>query len=343
MSTLFIHAPATEHTMRFHPENSSRAVAISNLLAQEKVLGELQIYSPHKARPEQIARAHHQMVLDRVRQMSERGGGMLDADTYTTPESYDLACLAAGSACYGVELILQQEAHNGFVVVRPPGHHAEYKRWGGFCLFNNVAVAARHAQQVLGLKKILIVDFDVHHGNGTQDIFYEEDAVLFVSTHQFGAHFYPGTGAVEEMGAGPGRGFTLNVPLPPNVGDIGYNILFDQLILPKAQAFQPELILVSAGYDAHWQDPLASAALSLVGYTQICRKLVALAQEVCSGRILFVLEGGYLHEAVANGVLNTIYTLLGRDLIRDPLGPFTGRETDIHDLLEELHNLHLIK
>jgi acetoin utilization deacetylase AcuC-like enzyme len=206
-----------------------------------------------------------------------------------------------------------------------------------------VAVAARYAQEVYGVQRVLIVDFDVHHGNGTQDIFFQDESVLFVSTHLFLPRmFYPGTGGVSEIGIGAGRGFTVNVPLMPYVGDEGYGRLFQEIIWPKAKAFAPELILVSAGFDAHWQDPLAMAGLSLRGYGHITQTLVEMANILCHGRILFVLEGGYQVTALSYGILNTFYALLGQDNLQDPLGSMPQPEPDVADLLAKLKEHHLI-
>jgi acetoin utilization deacetylase AcuC-like enzyme len=181
---------------------------------------------------------------------------------------------------------------------------------------------------------------DVHHGNGTQGIFYEDPSVLFVSAHMYADFFYPGTGAAGETGAGAGQGYTLNIPFPPVVGNLGYGRAISEVIRPKATAFAPGMMLVSIGFDAHWQDPLASADLTLSGYAQVARDLIQLAADLCQGRILFILEGGYLLEALSFGVLNTLYALLGRDQIEDPLGPSPRREQDVSRLLAQLKQLH---
>ena len=343
MTTLFIYSPAEGHTFPHHPENASRTLAIHNVLERSGLFADLLVVPPVAATDAQLLRTHHAHLIEKVHTVARRGGGRLDADTYATAESYELARIAVGSACLGVDYILTGKADNGFVVVRPPGHHAEYKSAGGFCLFNNVAAAARHAQRVHKLERVMIIDFDVHHGNGTQDIFYHDNSVLFVSMHQFGRYFYPGTGAVHELGREKGAGFTLNVPLPPLVGNTGYDFIFRDLILPRARVFQPQLILVSAGYDAHWADPLASGALSLRGYTLLSQQLVQMADDLCHGRILFVLEGGYLLDALAYGVLNSTYALLKRDTMQDPLGEYTDSESEVNPLLTTLHKLHLIK
>jgi acetoin utilization deacetylase AcuC-like enzyme len=341
MSTVFVFAPGAGHTKPGHPESIDRAAAVHQHLEQAGVLAHMLALPPVAATTKQLTRAHSLSLVEGVRQVSLRGGGMVDADTYTTSATFDAARLAAGGCCTAVDAIMSGEATNGLAVVRPPGHHAERSHVGGFCLFNNVAVAARQAQAVHGVGRVMIVDFDVHHGNGTQEIFYEDPSVLFFSTHLYHPFFYPGTGSMQQIGAGPGQGTTVNVPLPAGVGDSGYDRVFGELIDPKGASFRPELILVSAGFDAHWADPLAMAGLSLTGYAAIVRRLLAMAAEWCQGRILFVLEGGYYLEALAGGVLNLAYALLGRNEVDDPLGPAPNGETDVTDLLAALRRLHL--
>lgn len=344
MTTAAVYVPATAHTKSGHPENQGRISQILPFLEQAGVLADIQLLDPALATVEQLRRVHAPALIERIREVCTIGGGTLDlGDTYATPESYELARLAAGSTTAIVDQILQGQATNGFALVRPPGHHAEYNRVSGFCLFNNVAVAARQAQAVYGVKRILIMDFDVHHGNGTQDIFYEDDSVMFISAHLFIPRmFYPGTGHHQELGNGFGHGYTVNVPLMPNVGDEGYNRVLTELVKPLAQQFKPELILVSAGYDAHWQDPLSMAGLSLTGYAAMSRALVELAEELSNGRILFVLEGGYQVQALSYGILNTFYALTGQDNIEDPLGSMPDNEQDISQLLRQLKRHHLI-
>jgi acetoin utilization deacetylase AcuC-like enzyme len=338
MSTLLVYAPALTHTKAYHPESHERTAALLPTLEQFGVLPDLTTVSPAPATLEQLRRVHTLDLIERIRQVSMRGGGLLDhGDTYATRDSYNLARLAVGGCCIAVDRIMAGQFKNGLALVRPPGHHAERDRVSGFCLFNNVAAAARQAQAVHGAKRILILDFDVHHGNGTQDIFYEDDSVLFMSLHLFVPYaFYPGTGAMYESGTDEGLGYTVNVPLPPRVGDVGYSRIFTEVIGPKATQFKPDFILVSAGFDAHWQDPLAMGGLSLAGYAQIGRALTEMANELCSGRILFVLEGGYQLNALAYGVLNTVYALIGRDDVQDPLGPMPQPEQDVTELLHQL-------
>ncbi|VAW31725.1 histone deacetylase family protein [hydrothermal vent metagenome] len=344
METVVVYAPALDHTKLNHPEGRYRLEDLWRSLDEHGVLAELTAVSPQQATVAQLNQVHSLNLINHIQRVSQNGGGLLDGgDTYATPLSYDLARLAAGSAITAVDQIMTGQAKNGFALIRPPGHHAERERISGFCLFNNVAAAARQAQVVHGAKRVLIFDFDVHHGNGTQDIFYDDDSVMFISTHLFIPRmFYPGTGNQQELGNSLGHGFTLNVPLLPNVGDVGYGRILTELIRPKAKAFQPDLILVSAGYDAHWQDPLAMAGLSLTGYAQISRALVTLADELTNGRILFVLEGGYQPEALTYGILNTFYALIGQDKILDPLGLTPHSEQDISHLLHQLKQRHLI-
>jgi acetoin utilization deacetylase AcuC-like enzyme len=326
-----------------HPESAARGGAILALLEEQRVMADCQLVAPVPASLEQVRRIHSAAMIERVRQASSRGGRqLLDGDTYTTGASFEAALLAVGSCCTAVDQLLTGQANNGLVLVRPPGHHAERYQPGGFCLFNNAAAAAKQAQAVHGLRRVLILDFDVHHGNGTQDIFYEDDSVLFISSHVYAPHFYPGGGAAGEVGDGRGYGCTLNAPLPRGVGDRGYGRLFEQIILPKARAFKPQLILISAGYDAHWADPLGAAAASLTGYAHLNRLLIELANRVCDGRILFILEGGYYLPALAHAVLNTAYALLGQDQTRDPLGPAADDEPSLEALLLRLAHLHLL-
>jgi acetoin utilization deacetylase AcuC-like enzyme len=343
MTTLLVYAPAVGHTKAHHPENHGRMTSLMSNLESAGLLTDLTLLEPEPAAVEQLRRVHTPELIEFVRSVSERGGGLLDhGDTYVTGESYELARLAAGACLGAVDRIMTGAADNGFALVRPPGHHAETDRVSGFCIFNNVAAAARQAQVVHKVGRVAIVDFDVHHGNGTQDIFFEDDSVLFVSTHLFAPYFYPGIGGMHEIGVGRGRNYTLNVPLPPYVGDRGYARVFDELIEPRLRSFAPEFLLVSAGFDAHWQDPLAMAGLSLTGYAHIARKLMAYAEELCGGRILFVLEGGYQVGVLAHGIINTFQALLGRDVILDPFGPMPQHEHDIGGLLERLKQHYLL-
>jgi acetoin utilization deacetylase AcuC-like enzyme len=343
MKPYLFYAPALEHTRVGHPENHQRLAGLLPFLEEHGVLEGFVRGHPRPAGARQLTRVHALGLIEWVRQITGQGGGLLDADTYATAQSYDLALAAVGHACAAVDAVQRGETQRALVLARPPGHHATRYRPGGFCLFNNVAVAAGQARAAYGVQRILIVDYDVHHGNGTQDIFYDDGEVLFCSLHLFHPFFYPGTGSMHEIGSGAGRGATLNIPFPRQVGDEGYRRAFAEVVLPAARAFSPELILVSVGFDAHWQDPLASAGLSLNGYDRLSRMLLELADELTGGRIVFVLEGGYLLPALHYGILNLCRALLGEDTVLDPLGPLAGRETSVDELLRRLQRLHLPK
>jgi acetoin utilization deacetylase AcuC-like enzyme len=274
-----------------------------------------------------------------IQAFAERGGGWLDADTVVSPASYDAALYAAGGAIKAVDGVMSGEVESAFALVRPPGHHA--MRWEamGFCLFNNIAIAAKHALTQYQLERILIIDFDVHHGNGTQDAFYHDPSVLYFSTHQY--PFYPGSGRVDETGAGLGEGYTVNVPLPGWCGDREYLKVFEEILAPVARRFSPQLILVSAGYDAHWSDDISQMQLSATGFAQMVDILKNLAQELCHGRIVFALEGGYNPPALASSVRATFDVLLGNEIV-DPLGqpPQAGAPRSIDRLLGAIKETH---
>lgn len=327
------------HDLRGHPENAGRLRRILEALEQHDLLDRLTLIPPRPAAEEDLLRVHTEAHIQRVRRMAQAGGGHLDPDTYVTPRSYEVALLAAGGVLSAVDAVLSGDVRNAFALVRPPGHHATPSRAMGFCLFNNVAIAARYALSGSEVQQVFIVDFDVHHGNGTQDIFEEDPAVFYCSTHEY--PFYPGTGHWRESGRGAGEGSVLNVPLPAGVGDTGYLRVFHELIGPLARRFAPDLILVSAGFDAHWQDPLAMMRLSLSGYAQLARELVYMAEKLCSGRIIFVLEGGYHPQVIGLAVANVFFALLGEERVIDPFGPApAGSEPDITDLIERLRALH---
>jgi len=246
--------------------------------------------------------------------------------------SYDAALLAAGTGLRGLDLLFAGEIDNGFSLVRPPGHHAENGKAMGFCLFNNIAVAARYAINNLDVERVLLVDWDLHHGNGTQHAFYESDKVLYFSTHQY--PYYPGTGAPTESGAGRGVGFTLNVALPAGVGDAAYAAVFNELLIPVARQYRPQLILLSAGYDIHQNDPLGGMGVTNTGLAYLSRVLVELAQELCDGRLFAFLEGGYDLDGLRDGVVATLGEMtsestLGKKVLqgfREERGPLLALE-----------------
>jgi acetoin utilization deacetylase AcuC-like enzyme len=327
-----------EHDDPQHVEHAERLIAIEAALDASGLRPQLLQLPPRLATEEQLSAVHHPSIVAYIRRAAERGGGWIDQDTYTTAGSWTAALAAAGGAVELVEAVMAGKATRAFALVRPPGHHATALQPMGFCLFNNIAVAARYALSVLGVRRIAIVDFDVHHGNGTQDIFYEDPEVLFCSSHA--SPLYPGTGAVGEIGEGAGRGTTLNAPLPYGAGDAGFRQLYGEIILPVVRRFRPELLLVSAGYDAHWADPLGPLALSTDGYAWLTQHLADLADEICDGRVVFVLEGGYNLDALGASVVASLATLLGREPPPDPLGPSNAREPDLTALVERLKREH---
>jgi len=341
MATGYVYDPIfLEHDLRGHPENQRRLRQTLGVLEQRGMLERLAHIPAVPITQDQLERVHDRRYIEQVRRVAERGGGHLDMDTYVRPASYDAALMAAGGLVEATRAILDDELDNAFALVRPPGHHALRARGMGFCLFNNVAAAARYALAEHGLNRVLIVDFDVHHGNGTQDEFETDPEVMYISTHQY--PHYPGTGYWNETGSGAGNGSIINVPLGGGVGDEGFARIFEEIVGPAAWRFQPELILVSAGYDAHWDDPLAYMQLSIGGYTAIAQALKDLSEELCGGRVVFTLEGGYHLEALAYSVLNTFGVLVdgtGWRLV-DPLGPSPSREQPVDEIVERVRKVH---
>jgi acetoin utilization deacetylase AcuC-like enzyme len=330
-----------KHDFADHPENAQRLRAIeaaldSPALGLREFLVQLE---PQPATLEQITAVHDLSYLVALRRAMARAPGYIDsAPTYIVPESFDVACLSAGGAIRAVDAVLGGEAQSAFALVRPPGHHAERDQPMGFCLFNNVAIAARHALRQPGIERVLIVDFDVHHGNGTQDIFYADPAVLFISSHQEG--IYPGTGALDETGAGDGRGYNINLPLPDGAGDSAFERLSAEIIEPAAALFKPNLVLVSAGFDAHWLDPLAGLQLTLTGYARLARSLSQIAHAACGGRLVLTLEGGYHLAALTGGVVTVLRTLLGETDLPDSLGRPPRPEPDVQALVARAKAIH---
>ena len=244
---------------------------------------------------------HSENLVARIEQTAGRTFDALDPDTSTSPLSYDAACLAAGAAVEGVKLLSAGEVDNCFALVRPPGHHAEYDRAMGFCLFNNVAIAARYALEHEQLERVLIMDWDLHHGNGTQHSFYDTDQVLYFSTHQY--PYYPGSGAASEIGTGKGQGYTVNVPLSGGQGDMAFARIFNELLAPITRQYKPQMILVSAGFDTYQGDPLGGMNVTPAGFAYMARVLKELAEEVCDGRLLLTLEGGYSLTGLRDGTM----------------------------------------
>ncbi len=307
------------HDTGEHPESSKRLEAIISRLESSGLWPRLTLNKPRPATEDELALVHEKKYLDRIREAGRRGGGALDIETVMSPGSYDAALYAAGGTIKAVDGVMAGEVSSAFALVRPPGHHATPGEAMGFCIFNNVAVAARYAVKVLGLPRVAIIDFDVHHGNGTQEAFYHDPAVLYVSTHQY--PHYPGTGEIGETGGGGAAGTKVNIPLPRGCGDAEYVRVFEEIIVPSVKRFRPALILVSAGYDAHWADGLAGMRVTVTGFARIVGIIKELADELCGGGIVLGLEGGYNLEALAYSVAATFKVLLGATEIIDAPGP----------------------
>ncbi len=329
------------HDTGDHPENGRRLERVVGLLSSSHLRPELVSVAPGPASLEDLLRVHSPAHVAMVDRSSSGGGGWLDGDTVTSPGSYEAAIYAAGGVGRAVAAVINGDVESAFALVRPPGHHATRTSAMGFCLFNNVAIAARVALQKHGLERVLIVDFDVHHGNGTQDIFYSDGQVMYISTHQY--PLYPGTGRVEETGVAAGLGGTVNIPLPPGSGDREYLLAFEEIVAPAARRFEPQMVLVSAGYDAHWADNISSMQVTVEGYARMSAMLRRLARELCQGRIVFALEGGYHLEALAHSVKAGIEVLLDRPAgLDDPLGaaPHRGGQVDVGPLLQRVKTTH---
>jgi len=295
-----------------HPERIDRLRVIYSFIENPDVRNKFVFPSFSPAEIDDIERNHAKSLVERVADTAGKTYDFLDQDTATSARSYEAARYAAGSVMKGVDLLMTGEIDNGFALVRPPGHHAERDRSMGFCLFNNIAVAAWYARQKYGLARVLIVDWDLHHGNGTQFSFYNSPETLYISTHQY--PYYPGTGSLEEVGTGQGEGYTVNIPLPGGLGDEDYAAIFNDIVVPVGKAYNPQLILVSAGFDIYHGDPLGSMSVGTAGFSYMTRSLVQLAGEVCDGRVLVTLEGGYNLKGQRDGALAVLSELLGRPL-----------------------------
>jgi acetoin utilization deacetylase AcuC-like enzyme len=278
-----------------HPESPARLRVIMKELKRSGLLktGKCSLVEPEVATIEEVKLVHESDHIKLVKRVCASGGGLLDlGDTVVSPESFNVALLAAGGALKAVELVMAEKFQNAFALVRPPGHHAGPYYAMGFCVFNNVAIATVHLLRNLNLDRVLILDVDAHHGNGTQEIFYGDDRVLYISLHQDPTDF-PGTGFVDEVGEGKGLGYTVNIPFPFRIDDQIYLEAFNQIVVPIFQQYKPQFIIVSTGFDSHYSDPVANLSLSALGYVETFVKVLELASKFCMGRLVAVLEGGY--------------------------------------------------
>ena len=281
-----------------HPERAERLVAIRKRLERTGLLSQLALIKPRAASVESLAAVHNSQYIDHIRQICRAGKGYADSsDTVASQDSYEVALMAAGGVQSAIDAVMEGRIRNAFCAVRPPGHHALKDRAMGFCLFNNVAIAARYLQNRHRLSKVLIVDWDVHHGNGTQAMFYDDPTVFYFSTHQ--SPFYPGTGRADEKGAGKGLGFTRNMPLAAGCGDAEYKKAFLEELKPAAAAFQPDFVLVSAGFDSAKGDLLGRMNVTPEGFAELTRIVKGIAGQYCQGRLVTILEGGYNLESLA--------------------------------------------
>ncbi|MFQ5707348.1 MAG: histone deacetylase [bacterium] len=283
-----------------HPERPERLQALIESLRHDDYLTEFAAIRATAAEVQWIEQVHSLSYIKQIEKACTEGQVHLDADTVVCGDSFRAALLAVGGAVNACEAVMAGQIENAFCAVRPPGHHAEPARAMGFCLFNNIAVAARYLQDHLGVGKVAIIDWDVHHGNGTQHAFYDDPTVFYCSLHQH--PLFPGTGRSDETGSGPAAGTTLNFPLPPGCGDREYVKIFEKDLLPAVRNFGPDFILISAGFDAHRDDPLANMEVTEDGFRQMTAVVRALAQECCSGRVISLLEGGYHLSALAKSV-----------------------------------------
>jgi acetoin utilization deacetylase AcuC-like enzyme len=332
-----------EHDTGDHVENSQRLVAAISYLKETGIKEKLSCLRARPASLEELKMIHAPDYISYVKSKAEKGGGWLDPDTVMSPKSYEAALYAAGGLMVAVEAVIRGEADSAFALVRPPGHHATHNRAMGFCIFNNMAIAAKFALSKFSLNRVLIADYDVHHGNGTQDAFYADPEILYFSTHQY--PFYPGTGWMDETGMGEGEGTTVNFPMSAGWGDEEYLRAFNEVLVPVARRFEPQLILVSAGFDAHWADNLAMMQVSVTGFAQMIMILKELAAELCQGHLVFTLEGGYNLQVVASSIKAIFDVLLGNSEIDDPLGEasIARKPEGFDEHIEAIKRIHRIR
>lgn len=333
-----------QHGIPYHPENGTRLAAIVDRLKQAGLWQELEHLQFAPATAEQVGWVHQHDYIEYIRSLSEHGGGALDFETQATEQTYPAAMLAVGGCIAATEAVIASELDSAICLVRPPGHHALPDKAMGFCFFNNVAIAAEAALHA-GMSRVAILDFDAHHGNGTQEIFYSRGEVLYFSIHQSPA--FPGTGSVDEVGLDDGAGWTINVPLPPGACDKHYLRAWRQIAVPALNAFGPEIVFISAGYDAHWRDPLVNMQMTADGFYRLIQETYAAAVDLCEGRLVVVLEGGYNLDGLALSVENTVLALSGREIRqRDeappPLHPDQDKQVTQHlDHAVEQHRQRL--
>lgn len=332
MKTVYTFVPSRNHEYPEHPERPGRLDVLEPLLDS---FGAERI-EPMPATPEEIGRVHQPQMIREIEDVCKQGLGIIDyAPTYVTETSYEDALLAAGGVIACTRTVVNGDAKNAFAIVRPPGHHAEPQRAMGFCIFSNIAVAAQDAL-AHGMERVMVIDYDAHHGNGTQVAFMDDERAALISTHQWG--IYPGTGWIDDAPHAKGR--LVNVPLHAYAGDETFARIADAIFQPVIETFRPQMLLISAGFDAHWNDPITTLGLSTRGFYNISKGLVEMAEEYCGGRIVFVLEGGYDPLNVANGAAAVFDALTSRPLRKDAGDPSPHRETDHESRIAEVRARH---
>jgi len=332
MKTVFTFVPSSQHEFPDHPERPGRLDVLEPLLDTF----DAERIEATKAKPEQIAFVHQPQLIKAIEEVCKQGPAIIDhAPTYVTKTSYDDALLAAGGVIACTHAVINGEAKNAFAIVRPPGHHAEPDRAMGFCIFNNIAIAACEALQH-GMERVMVIDYDAHHGNGTQAACMDNERFGFISTHQWG--IYPGTGWITDAPHAKGR--LVNVPLHEFAGDKTFERVADKIFKPIVEKFHPQMLLISTGFDAHWNDPITSLGLSTQGFYNISKKLVQLAEEYCKSKIVFVLEGGYDPHNVANGAGAVFDALTNSPLKKDAHDPSPYPDVDHESRIQEILKWH---
>lgn len=329
VSDLVYHDTFVEHVMSpSHPESPERlrsamsSIGAAGLLDDQKV----NLLTPKKAPLSEVYLLHSKDYLEGVRAKSEKGGGIYTMDTSVNSYTYDAALFAAGGGIDAVDRVMRGDSENAFILCRPPGHHAEYEKAFGFCFINNVAVAAQHLLEKHDVERVMIVDYDAHHGNGTQRSFYSSKDVLYVGLHQDGRTLFPGSGFPNEIGAGDGEGYTVNLAMYPGAGDFSYDRAFSQVLEPLAKSYNPDFILVSVGYDGHFMDPLTNLGITTSGFAMMNSRLKQMAISHADGRVVCFLEGGYNLEVMGMCSLNLLQELAG---IRITSSEDKNEESDI--------------
>ena len=329
-----------EHDTGTHIENKRRLEAVMTGLDWKGIRQLLTAIPARTASQAEVALVHRPDYIARIDEYCRSGGGWWDADTFMSLGSYNAALHAAGGTIAAVESVVRGDVRCAYALVRPPGHHATAGQALGFCIFNNIAIAASYALQTLGLKRLVIIDFDVHHGNGTQEAFAHNSNVLYISTHQH--PLFPGTGHIDETDMDMAEETAINIPMPAGCRDTEYIEVFEKIVAPATRRFNPDIILASAGYDGHWADEISHMRLTLSGYHTLTGIIHTLADELTGGRTVFCLEGGYNLEVLTAAVNNTFNTWLGDNSFEDPLGPPPSniRSSDITNLLNYLKKRH---